>query len=130
MAAVANHDELIPFTGKLGNLDMHLGHQGTGGIEYAESPAIGLFAQRLAHAMRAEHQRSPGRHLIERLDKNGPTGTQIAHHMGVVHDLVAHIDGAAELGQRMLDDVDRPIDARAKAAWRRQHDFAFFGSRC
>ena len=42
--------------------------------------------------------------------------------MAVVHDLVAHIDGRAELLQRQLDDLDRPVDAGAEAARGRQQD--------
>ena len=34
--------------------------------------------------------------------------------MPVVHDLVAHIDGRAEALERLLDDLDRALDARAK----------------
>ena len=40
----------------------------------------------------------------------------------VVDDFVTHIDGRAEAFERELDDLDRPVDARAKAARRRdQH---------
>ena len=36
--------------------------------------------------------------------------------MGVVHDLVPHVDRAAELLERALDDLDRAVDAGAEAA--------------
>ena len=42
--------------------------------------------------------------------------------MAIVDDLVAHVDGRAELLQRQLDDLDRPVDAGAKAAGSRQQD--------
>ena len=38
------------------------------------------------------------------------------HDIGVVHDLVAHVDRRAELVQGALDDLDRAVDAGAETA--------------
>jgi hypothetical protein len=48
--------------------------------------------------------------------KRAPLFLQGFDHMLVVNDLMAHIDGRAELLERALDDVDGPHDAGAKAA--------------
>ena len=42
--------------------------------------------------------------------------------MAIVDDLVAHIHRRAELLQRQLDDLDRPVDAGAETAGSRQQD--------
>ncbi len=36
--------------------------------------------------------------------------------MGVVDDLVPDVDGGAVAGDRLLDNMDGPVDARAEAA--------------
>ena len=72
--------------------------------------------------MRAEHQRRTGRHFGQVLDEDRALGLQVVDDIGVVHDLVAHVDRRAELRQRALDDLDRTVDAGAEAARLGQHD--------
>src|SRR2546426_6578751 len=45
----------------------------------------------------------------------------------VVNDLATDIDGGPAHGERQLDDVDRPLHPRAKAAWASQENL---GDRC
>ena len=66
--------------------------------------------------MGAEHSARAVRDLIEFIDENGATRAQILHHMTVVHNLVTDVDRRAILLQRALDDLNRPLDAGAKAA--------------
>ena len=73
--------------------------------------------------MRAEDQRAARRHVREILDEDRALLAQILDHIGVVHDFVTHVDGRAEQLDRALDDFDRAIDARAKAARLREQDF-------
>jgi hypothetical protein len=42
--------------------------------------------------------------------------------VAIVHDLVAHVDGSAVLGQRPLDDIDRANDASAESTRLSQYD--------
>jgi hypothetical protein len=42
--------------------------------------------------------------------------------MPVMDDLVAHIDRRAPLPDRLLNDLDGPVDTSAEAARRRQED--------
>jgi len=102
---------------------MHLGDQRAGGVEDVEAALGRLAAHRLADAVGAEHQGRAGRHLGQVFDEDRALGLQVIDDIGVVHDLVAHIDGRAELDQRPLDDLDRTIDTGAKAARLGQHDF-------
>ena len=83
--------------------------------ERVEAARIGLVTHRAAHAMRAEHQRGPRRHVGQVLDEDRALGLEVVDHVGVVHDLVAHVDRRTELAQRPLDDLDGPVDAGTDA---------------
>jgi hypothetical protein len=85
--------------------------------------ALGLLLHGLGDAVGREDQRGAGRHLVQLLDEDGALGLEVVDHKGVVHDLVAHIDGRAELGQRPLHDLDGAIHPGAKAARLGQQDF-------
>lgn len=47
---------------------------------------------------------------------------EVGDHVGVVHDLPAHVDGWTEAKQRLLDGVDRPLDPCAVAARGREEN--------
>ena len=51
------------------------------------------------------------------LDEHGAFRLEVAHHVDVVHDLLADVDGRAVFGQRALDRVDGAIDSGAVSAW-------------
>jgi hypothetical protein len=123
VALVADHDELVAFLGQLGDLDVHLGHQRAGGVEHVEAAPPRLVLHRLAHAVGREHQRGARRHVGQVLDEDRALGLEVVDDVGVVHDLVAHVDGRAELLQRALDDLDGAVDAGAEAARLREQDF-------
>ena len=66
--------------------------------------------------MGGEHYRPVVRHFVELVDEHGAQLRQPVDDEPVVDDLVANIDRRAEPLERELDDLDRPIDAGAKAA--------------
>ena len=92
-------------------------------IEDLEAALRRFHTHGLADAVRAEDQRGAGRHVGQLFDEDGAFRFQVVDDIGVVHDLVAHIDGRAEARQRALDDLDRAVDAGAEAARLGQHDF-------
>src|SRR4029079_6123999 len=51
---------------------------------------------------------------------DGALGLEALHHVTVMDDFMAHIDGRAVFGQRQLDDLDRLGDAGAETARGRQ----------
>ena len=72
--------------------------------------------------MRREHDGPVVRHLVELIDEHRAELSQPVDDEAVVDDFVADIDRRAEPLERQLDDLDRAVDARAKAARRRdQH---------
>jgi hypothetical protein len=115
VALVADHDEVVALLVQLGDLDVHLAHQRAGRVEDREAARLGLLAHRLAHAVSAEDERGAGRHVGQVLDEDRALGLQVVDDVGVVHDLVAHVDRRAELHQRALDDLDRAVDTGAEA---------------
>ncbi len=113
---MADQDELVALAAQLGHFHMDLGDQRTGGVEDLKAPALGLGLHGAADAVGAEDQHRPRRHIGQIVDEHGTALPQIVDDVAVVHDLVAHIDGRAKLGQRALDDLDCPVHPRAKAA--------------
>ena len=58
------------------------------------------------------------------IDEDGAAVGQLADHVPVVDDLLAHVDRGAEVLERPLDRVDGPVDTGAVAAWRCQHELS------
>ena len=61
-------------------------------------------------------------YLVELIDEDRPPLFQPLDHIAVVDDLMADIDRRSIARQRLLDDLDRAIDAGAESAGRGQQD--------
>ena len=68
--------------------------------------------------MRGEDDRRARRRLVLVLDEDGATLLELADHMRVVDDLLAHVHGRPIQLERALDGLDGAFDARAVAARR------------
>ena len=123
VALVADHDELIALFVQLGQLHMHLAHQGAGGVKNPESALYRFVLDRPAHPVGAEYQRGSGRHIGQLFDEDRALFFQVVHHVGVVHNLVPHINWPAKFGERMLHDVNRTVHPGAKATRLGQQHF-------
>ncbi len=115
VSRVTDEKYLACFAGITRDLHVHLGHQRTGGVEHREGPALCLLLHHPRHSVRAEDHSGAGGHLLEFLDKHGTDGAQAVHHVFVVHDLMAHVDGRPEQVDGALDDIDGSIDAGAES---------------
>ncbi len=122
VVGVADEDDRVPLARVADRLEVHLGDERTGGVDHAQSPALGLVAHGGGDAVGAEDDRRPVRHLVELVDEVGALGAKRLHHVPVVHDLLAHVDGIRTHLQRQLDDVDGAIHTRAEAAGSGEHD--------
>ena len=67
-------------------------------------------------AVRGEHDDAALGHLFGLLDEDGAAFLQLADHVRVMHDLLAHVYGSAELAERDLHGLHGPVDPRAVAA--------------
>ena len=119
MPLVANqHDmpaqPLVPH-----GLLVHLGDQRTCGIKIKQVARRSISRHGLRNAMGREDHRLGmmlGRDLVDLLDKHSPKRLQTLHHIAIVHDFMADIDRRAIFLQSQHDDLNRPVDARAKSA--------------
>ena len=59
---------------------------------------------------------SPSGHVVLVLDEDGAASLEVADDVQVVHDLLADVDRRAVEAERLLDRLDRALDAGAVAA--------------
>ncbi len=115
MAGVPDEDDLAALGGIALPLAMHLGDERAGGVDHAEIAGGGLALDPAGDAVGAEDGDAAGRDLGEVVDEARTLGAQPLDHVAVVHDLVADIDRGAIFLDGALDDLDRPLHARAKS---------------
>jgi hypothetical protein len=70
-----------------------------------------------------KYQSGAGWHIAQLFNENRALGFQVIHHIGVVHDLMAHINRPSELVQRALHDFYGAVHTGTKAAWLGQKNF-------
>jgi hypothetical protein len=75
------------------HLQVYLGHQGAGGIEYRELAPLGLLPHPFGDPVRAEDQCGAGGYLIHLVDEDGAAALEAVDHEAVVDHLVTHVDG-------------------------------------
>ena len=111
-------DVMAAFDQPLG-LAMDLGDERAGGVEIVEPALLGLGGHRLGNAVGGKDHGDAVRHLVELAHEDRALGLQAFDDELVVDDFVADIDRCAIAFDRKLDDADRPVDAGAEAARRR-----------
>ena len=116
MPSVADHHDVVALAVQALYFVVHLGHQRAGGVEHGEAARAGPLMDSLGHAVGAEDDHGSVGYLVELFDEDGAARAQRLDHVAVVHDLVAHVDGGAEVLERPLDDLDGPIDSGTEAA--------------
>src|SRR3954453_14601782 len=119
VAGMADEKNVPAFFDQPFGLAMDLGDQGAGGIDIGKTAVLRRRGHRFRYAMRGKDDRSVIGNFVELIDEDSPKLGQPVDDEAVVHDFMAHIDGCSEPLERELDDLDRSVDARAKAARRR-----------
>ena len=76
--------------------------------------AIGLVADGLGHAMRAEDHGGAVRHLVQLFHEDRAALLQVVDDEAVVHHYMAHVDRRTERFDGALDDLDGAVDAGAE----------------
>ena len=122
---MANHDELVALFMKLGHFHMDLGHQGASGIKDSEAAGFSFCLNGFAHTVCTEHQSGAWRYIAQFFYEDGTLGFKVIHHIGVVHNFVAHIDRPTKFGNGRFHNVDRTINACAETARFSQQNFLY-----
>src|SRR5579884_1658234 len=120
------HDRVTGF-GEFPALEVNLGDQRAGGVDYVQPALLRLLAHSRGNAMRAENDARALGHFLEFLDENGPGAAQLVDDMAVVNDLLADVNRRAVKIEHNLHDIDSAHHARAKTA-RTQQDNALLHS--
>ena len=116
MALVADEQDVVVARGEALGLVVHLGDQRAGGVDRLQGPPGGLLVHGRGHAVGREDDDRPLGDLLGLLDEDRAAILQGLHDVGVVHDLLADVDGRAVLLKRLLDRLDRAVDPRAVTA--------------
>ena len=116
MALMADQDDLEALFGIALAFLVHLGDQRTGRVEHRQGAVGRGILDRLGDAVGAEDGDRAVGDLVQLLDEPGALGGEFLHDPLVVDDLVAHIDRRPVALERLLDDLDRALDAGAEAA--------------
>ena len=115
---MADHHHLQPVGVVAFRLDVNLRDQRAGRIDIDHLPRLGGGGDGFWHAVGREDDWAVVGAVGQFLDEDRALVAQVIDHELVVHDLVADIDRRAPFLDRHFDDLDRPVDARAKAARR------------
>ena len=100
---------------------MHFGHQRTGGIQRKQIACLRLFRHGFWHTMgRENHGRRAIRHLAQLVNKHRSFAPQALDHIFVMNNFMTHINRRAVKRQGLLNRINRPHNACAKAARRTQ----------
>ena len=114
MAGVTDQHDIEAVRGVPVTLFVYLGDQRTRRVDHAQSALMRRQFHALRDAVRAEYGDCALRDLMDLVDEPGALALQRLDHVLVVDDLVADVDRRAEPLQRALDDLDRPLHARAE----------------
>ena len=116
MAGMADQDQGAAMGDITLALIVHFGDQRAGGVQHRQAARLRGLDHRLRHAMGGKHRHRAFGHFVQLFDKAGALALERVHHMAVMDDLMAHIDGLAELIERLFDDVDGAHHPGTKAA--------------
>ena len=122
MARMPNQHDIIAKTSVTLALVVDFRHQRTGGVDDVQFAGGGRLFHIAGNTMRTENRDGPQRNLIDFANKNSAAFAQLIDDVGIVNDLVAHIDrGTVEI-DCTLDNINGANDARAEPAWfRKEH---------
>lgn len=119
---VPDQQQRPPVAGEPAGLLVHLGHQGTGRVEHVQPARVRVLPHLRGDTVRGEDTHRALRHLLLGVDEPDTPALELAHHVVVVHDLLADIDRRAVLFQREVDDGYRSAYTGTQTLWLGQQD--------
>src|SRR5271169_5318027 len=94
---------------------MNLGHERAGSVDDAERPLLGFLPDRGWHSVGAENQHRTGGNFRDGFHKDGSAASELLDNIGIVHDLVVHVDRRAVGLQSQFDNVHRTNHTSAES---------------
>ena len=125
VTVVADEHDRVALLREAHRLAVHLRDQRAGRVDRVQAALARARAHARSDAVRGEHAHGSLGHLRVLLDEDRAALVQLLDHVPVVDDLLAHVHGRAVDAQRVFDRLNRPVDPRAVAAWRRQHELLY-----
>jgi hypothetical protein len=98
---VADVENGVALAGPDLQLVVDLGDEGTDGVDDDPVQASGVGHHLGRRSVGRQHERSPGRNLVDGVDEDHPLGPELLDDVTVVDDLVVAVDGR-------LEDTDHP----------------------
>ena len=122
MAFMADEQDVVVLGREPPSLIVHLGHERARGVDHAEVALLCLGPDVGSDPVGREHHHRAGRYVGVFIYKYRAALFQRSHHVQVVHDLLADVDGCAVALDRHLDRLHGPVDTGAVAAWLGEED--------
>lgn len=97
-------------------LTMYFRNERAGRIKICEPAIFGVGWNRFGNTMRRKDDLGTGRNLIQFIDENGPFCLEAVDYKFVMYDFMADEDGRAMAFQRLFDNLDCTVYARAETA--------------
>ena len=110
---VPDQHDAVPFGRVAARLHVHLRHERAGGVDRVQAAFRRAFVDRRRDTVRGEHERRVTGHVRLVLDKDGAALFELAHHVRVVDDLLAYVNGRAVQGKRPLHRLHGALDSGA-----------------
>ena len=116
MALVADEQDVIILRREAPGFVVHLGNEGARRVDHLKAPLFGVRADVRSDPVGREHHHRTGRDVRVLVHEHRTTLFQGSHHVQVVHDLLADVDGGAVALERHLDRLHGPVDTSAVTA--------------
>ena len=110
---MADQHDAVPLGRIAPRLHVHLRHERAGGVDRVQAAFRRAFVDRRRDTVRGEHERRATGHVRLVLDKDGAALFELAHHVRVVDDLLAYVNGRAVQGKRPLHRLHGALDSGA-----------------
>ena len=122
VAGVADQEHRVAGGGVATCLDVHLRDERAGRVDHVVPELLRVRVHGRRDAVRGVDDGRPDGDVALVLDEDRPARLEVAHDVDVVDDLLANVHGRAVVLERLLDRLDRALDARAVAAGGRQEN--------
>ena len=122
VALVADEQNVIILRREAPGFVVHLGDERARRIDHLKAALLGIRANVRRDPMGGEHHHRTGRDVRVLVHEHRTALLQGSHHVQVVDDLLADVDGGAVALERHLDRLHGPVDTGTVAAWLGEED--------